>query len=167
MDDGLDCTEETCVNNVCLSKINPGKCAIPNQEGLLFCFDAMDPNPINSCQICVPTETTSAWWFTAGYPCDDGDLCTHSDECQDISFCEGTPVICDDFNPCTDDICISAEGCLYPPNQGPCDDGDPCTHETCDIIDGGSCVAEPIVCDDSADSACITNQAASAPARLR
>ena len=161
-DDGLDCTEETCVLQLCQSKIIPGKCAIPNQEGFLFCFEDMDPNPINSCQICVPTETTSAWWFATGYPCDDGDLCTHSDECKDTSSCEGTALICDDFNPCTDDICIGTQGCLFPPNQGPCDDGNPCTFETCNTSDGGSCVAEPIECDNSDDSPCLTNQCNSA-----
>jgi uncharacterized repeat protein (TIGR01451 family) len=45
-----------------------------------------------------------------------------------------TLVTCDDANPCTDDTCNPAGGCLHANNSASCDDGNPCTT-------GDACVA--------------------------
>ncbi|MSP93463.1 MAG: hypothetical protein EXR79_17005 [Myxococcales bacterium] len=44
--------------------------------------------------------------------CSDGDACTEPDICNKQLQCAGTPVICDDKNPCTADSCDKQKGCL-------------------------------------------------------
>lgn len=66
-------------------------------------------------------------------PCDDGDVCTNSDECASGS-CKGTTVNCDDNNPCTEDTCAAASGCVHKPKN--CDDINPCTADGCESTTG-------------------------------
>ncbi len=55
---------------------------------------------------------------------------------------------CEDFNLCTDDICVPATGCMSVPNSNPCSDGDLCT--VGDSCSGGACVGGSTAdCDDS------------------
>ena len=60
-------------------------------------------------------------------PCEDGDICTLGDLCVDGECDHGPQIACDDGNPCTDDACDSAVGCVHVPNAEPCDDGNLCT----------------------------------------
>ena len=83
--------------------------------------------------------------------CADGDPCTVADYC-DEGECVGTPVNCDDENPCTDDVCGEAGGCLHIYNQADCDDGDPCT--VADECSNGACEGTPITCDCQSDADC-------------
>ncbi len=73
-------------------------------------------------------------------PCDDGDACTSNDVCTG-GVCAGTPMQCDDDNPCTDDAC-SAGVCVSTDNTAPCDDGDACTAG--DSCEAGACVGVDI-----------------------
>lgn len=82
-----------------------------------------------------------------GTYCNDGDLCTGGDTCSDGICQAGSPFVCDDGNPCTDDSCPGPGGCVFTPNTAPCDDGDVCT--TSSVCSGGACVgSDPIPCDD-------------------
>ena len=94
--------------------------------------------------------------------CDDVLGCTHNgisgpacildDRCK-VGLCnQGVCVIppdasCDDGNPCTEDTCDPANGCVNTLlNDVPCDDGDACTVlETCFQ---GTCTSTPANCDD-------------------
>ncbi len=76
--------------------------------------------------------------------CLDGDPCTVADHCA-AGVCLGKPVDCDDDNPCTDDYCDEAGGCLYEDNVASCDDGDPCS--VADQCNGGQCVGVGVNCD--------------------
>jgi hypothetical protein len=78
-------------------------------------------------------------------PCDDGDACTKCDKCSNGS-CTGSPVTCNDHNPCTDDTCDSELGCQYVNNTKPCDDGDACTVD--DVCADGKCDGTEKQCDD-------------------
>ncbi len=50
--------------------------------------------------------------------------------------------LCDDSNPCTDDVCTGASGCLYQFNAAPCDDGNACTAgDSCAM---GACAGAPV-----------------------
>ncbi len=61
-------------------------------------------------------------------------------------LCEGDPVVCDDGNLCTVDICDRNEGCQHIPIY--CgDDGDVCTDEVCEPA-SGTCTTGPAACDD-------------------
>ena len=78
--------------------------------------------------------------------CVDGDACTVGDHCE-AGLCVGLPVVCDDDDPCTLDLCDGQGGCTTEPAEGPCDDGDLCTAG--DHCDAGACVSgAPLPCDD-------------------
>jgi len=84
--------------------------------------------------------------------CPDGDLCTVGDKCH-LGTCVGTSVDCDDYNPCTDDLCDPATGdCVYENNIEDCDDEDPCT--VADECQNGICVGVQINCDCITDEDC-------------
>ena len=67
-----------------------------------------------------------------GSECNDGDTCTFADQCKG-GECTGEQLLCDDDDPCTDDVCDPITGCGAVPNEAPCDDGEACT-------DGDLCV---------------------------
>ncbi len=83
--------------------------------------------------------------------CMDGDACTVGDHCED-GQCVGTPVACDDSNPCTDDSCDGLGGCHFQPNVADCDDNDPCT--VADECEAGACGGTAIACDCQVDADC-------------
>ena len=56
--------------------------------------------------------------------------------------CIHTPIVCNDNNPCTNDSCDPASGCVFTNNTAACDDNDPCTIG--DVCGGGSCTGTPI-----------------------
>ncbi len=76
--------------------------------------------------------------------CNDADPCTNGDHCEKGS-CTGTPVSCDDGNPCTKDLCTAA-GCTHTPDDNlKCNDGNACTQK--DVCSGGQCIGtKPVVC---------------------
>jgi concanavalin A-like lectin/glucanase superfamily protein/uncharacterized protein DUF2341 len=70
--------------------------------------------------------------------CDDQDICTGEETCENGICHPGNDLDCDDQNPCTDNECDPLAGCLDPVfNQDACDDFDPCTMD--DICAGGAC----------------------------
>ncbi|HET6373262.1 MAG TPA: LamG-like jellyroll fold domain-containing protein, partial [Candidatus Polarisedimenticolia bacterium] len=89
-----------------------------------------------------------------GPACDDGDACTANDSCSGGACAPGSPVTCDDSNPCTDEICESENGCIYTNNTVPCSDGNACT--VGDTCGDGECAGGTVLsCDDS--SLCTTD----------
>ncbi len=111
--------------------------------------------------------------------CDDGDACSTADTC-DVGKCVGGAAAnCDDKNPCTDDSCDKAKGCVHLANSAACsddnactavdlcadatcvagkavdcDDKNPCTNELCDAVVGCAISANSNACDDG--DACTT-----------
>lgn len=83
-------------------------------------------------------------------PCDDGDVCTVEDMCNDGACQSSSLLNCDDGNFCTADSCDPETGCISDTQsmeQSPCDDGDGCTID--DECDGtGNCLGFPVDCDD-------------------
>jgi len=84
--------------------------------------------------------------------CKDGDACTVGDHCQQ-GECKGTPIGCDDGNPCTDDTCDGLGGCQYSFNLADCDDGDPCS--VADECQEGKCKGVTVPCDCQSDEDCM------------
>jgi len=64
--------------------------------------------------------------------------------------CQCLSVNCADANPCTDDGCNPAVGCVHSNNTSACDDGDACT--TADVCSGGACAGVPGAAPDEAQN---------------
>jgi hypothetical protein len=79
--------------------------------------------------------------------CDDGNACTVGDKCNAGECVYGGLQNCDDDNPCTNDSCDPATGCLHLLNTAPCNDGNQCTLD--DVCVLGECAGSgEFVCDD-------------------
>ena len=131
-DDGEVCTDkDTCADGKCLG--SPKDCNDDNP-----CTDDSCNAKDGKCAHVNLADATA---------CDDGSLCTSADACKGGS-CSGTAVVCDDSNPCTDDSCDKAKGCVTKANTVACDDGDACTLK--DACKDGACAAGSEVpkCDD-------------------
>ena len=59
--DGLTCTSDSCGKAGCLSKVNPGYCAINKA-----CYVSGAKHPASSCLSCVPSASTSSWTAAKG-----------------------------------------------------------------------------------------------------
>lgn len=84
--------------------------------------------------------------------CDDGDACTLTDSCLDGECVGSTPLVCEDDNLCTLDICDAEEGCVHINNDSyseSCYDGPEGT------IDVGICSAGMRTCVAGELTACI------------
>jgi cysteine-rich repeat protein len=77
------------------------------------------------------TNTVGAFTCTCkpGYV-GDGKVCTPKEDCGAVA--------CDDSNPCTDDTCDKATGCVHANNPLPCTDDNVCTED--DGCSDGACV---------------------------
>ena len=88
----------------------------------------------------------------SGSTCDDQDVCTLADHCDD-GDCVGTKINCDDGNVCTTDSCDPAGGCVYGFNSAPCDDTDPCTVN--DSCAQGDCQGFSVPCECKQNLDCV------------
>ncbi len=161
-DDGKPCTVDACdPASGCTNTPSDGPCSDGDacttgdacSEGACVGVPAScdDGNPctIDTCDETLGCVHTVAPGFV---PCDDGDACTVNDQCSS-GFCGGQPgPACDDGNPCTDDACDPAVGCVFAPNTAPCDDGVACTGG--DTCADGVCAGEDIGCDCTVDTDC-------------
>ena len=131
-EDGNLCTiGDTCIDAKCVT----GK-AKSCEDGL-FCTKNACDLPTGGCTLTLLDG-----------PCDDESVCTKDDACKDGLCKAGSTDDCDDNNPCTDDTCDPAKGCLNAHNDGACEDGDKCTQG--DKCVAGTCKAAPTVdCDDA------------------
>lgn len=78
--------------------------------------------------------------------------CTATATCT-AGSCVTTPMVCDDGNACTSDVCVLSTGCQFTaqPNGLSCSDGNVCSGE--EVCQGGNCSNPPdLDCDD--DNAC-------------
>ncbi len=64
--------------------------------------------------------------------CDDGDVCTLGDTCQQGACFGGDPASCEDGLACTQDICDALEGCVHNPVDSLCESGGPCVETFCE-----------------------------------
>ena len=83
-------------------------------------------------------------------PCSDGNACTTGDVCKE-GVCGGIGGIdCNDWNPCTSDMCLAEAGCVHQILAGlPCDDGSACTLGDACQADTAACVGgKTIACFD-------------------
>jgi hypothetical protein len=118
--------------------------------------DDNNPCTVDSCDSvagCQPAAVQD------GTSCSDGNVCNGNETCSGGACQPGTPINCDDGNPCTADSCDTTTGqCVHTllntgscgTCTGGCDDGNPCTTDSCDTTTG-QCVHTPLStgsCDD-------------------
>ena len=154
--DGNPCMAHTCTAGKCAFKpMSTGTCDDGNpcttgdtcQAGKCLGGAGLDCDDNDLCtkDTCDP-KTGCLHAFANGVPCDDGQKCTTQDVCNG-GKCLGVAPNCADNNPCTDDTCADATGCVHLPNAATCDDGNTCTGiDTCAAsvcVHGG-----PLNCDD-------------------
>ena len=136
--DDVTCTDDACAaDGSCLHTANDAAC----DDGNVCTKDA--------CAVASGCSASAA----AGQACDDSDLCTSGETCQDSQdgvVCGGGAIdTCQDGNACTIDSCDPQLGCAHEPLPAgtTCDDGNACTDgDTC--ANGGLCLGGPVNCDD-------------------
>ena len=97
----------------------------------------------NSCTFdsCSPEAGGCTYMHLEAGPCNDNDGCTENDACVG-GECVGSPLDCNDQNPCTGDSCVSPFGsCENLPLDVDCDDGNACTMG--DKCFDGNCLSGP------------------------
>ena len=139
-DDGNGCTAgDTCIDGSCEGG-TAVSCDSPQQ-----CQDTGWCEPATG--LCTYPDKPN------GIPCDDGDLCTRQDTCQQGSCSGDDPVICTALNDChLVGTCDSATGLCSQPlreDTAACtDDGHACTSDTCmqgectHFIESGYCLID-------------------------
>ena len=161
------CTDDLCVDGVCLFEPNVATCDDGNPctapdlcgegacTGELLPLEQLD---VEKC-LCESDEDCA--------PLEDNDVCNgtlHCDLAAQTTVCQvaaETIPDCTDGNPCTDDACDAKEGCLFLPDDGNvCADADACNgKESC--VDGACTAGVPLDCDDGdkcTDDACDSTQ---------
>jgi len=113
--DGLPCTADSCDGQgQCLHALREGWCLIEGQ-----CWAVGMVRPQNACLWCQPEVSDSQWTPRNGALCDDGDLCTAGETCQDGVCGGGISRDCTDDLPCTEDYCLGGT-CRHGVAQGWC-----------------------------------------------
>ena len=155
-DDGCGGTCGACGNGyLCVEQVCEADCAAwcsgrdCGPAGPLSECDCGSCEDDNACTADLCLADGSCSWVPQYGACDDGDGCTIDDHCA-LETCIGTPVPCDDQNPCTVDSCDPATGlCTFDAGAAQdldCDDGIPCTHD--EVCDDGACLGVQKACDD-------------------
>lgn len=133
-DDGSACTTgETCQASGACQTANGAAC----DDGNPCTKDTCD----NATKLCT---------FVAndGAACNDGQNCTGPDTCAN-GKCSGKALVCNDNNPCTNDVCDAAAGkCVSLANTNglACDDATACTSN--DACLAGKCTGAAVDCGD-------------------
>ena len=158
--DGNPCTDDSCVPSAgCVHAFNISPCedgdacTVGDLCGDGACvggapLNCADDNPCTDdlCDAVAGCQNPAN-----AAPCDDGDICTTADHCADAVCAGGEALDCGDGNPCTDDSCSSAVGCLHMANAAPCAEAacDAGVHLSGATCTGGACPAAiETVCDD-------------------
>lgn len=101
-DDGDVCVVgESCQSGICTGGAPVDCSAVSNSCAPAAC------DPSGSEGNCSDVTT-----LADGSPCEDGDACTENSTCDAGTCLQGTPVSCDDANPCTSDACDPSSGCV-------------------------------------------------------
>lgn len=157
-DNTNDCKYPACKEGVCLADEvfapignsctsgsgNAGKCA----ENGVCCQGCITPGGA-----CLGGNAAGACGGAgeACRDCDNEQACDGAEQCDAGRCVPGTPLACDDNNPCTDDSCDDEIGCENEEDtSNSCSDGDGCTADD-ECHGDGSCSGTPVVCNDGND----------------
>ena len=174
-DDANPCTQDSCdpaTGCAHTAVVDGSSCSNDDVcDGLELCAAGvcepgagLDCDDANTCttDTCDPTAGCASASKPNGTACDDGDACTTAEKCASGVCGGGAAVVCDDENPCTDDTCAPASGCVYTNDDtNGCDDARVCT--AADRCEAGACTGDYVSgccesdaqCDDA--TACTTD----------
>ncbi|MFH1532422.1 MAG: LamG-like jellyroll fold domain-containing protein [Pseudomonadota bacterium] len=148
-DEGCEPLEDDDLCNgtlVCDTEAETPTCMI-DDDTIVTCMLTEGLAPECNAALCAPGSGECATGATNdGVVCDDGDFCTAGEECMAGACGGGAAVDCEDSNPCTDDSCDPAIGCVNAPNTDDCDDEVDCTWS--DQCSEGVCAGTLYDCDD-------------------
>ncbi len=117
------------------------------QDGACIPGEPIDCDDLNPCTDNYCDPSSGCRFENNTSPCNDQDICTAGDHCQDGACMPGEPVDCDDQNECTDDACNPETGaCEHSYNRNRCDDLNPCTYD--DKCIQGTCTGAAYFCND-------------------
>jgi len=78
-----------------------------------------DGNPCNGVEALVPGRGCVAGTpLPDGTPCSDGNACNGEEVCTAGVCAASAPLVCDDGDPCTQNLCDPASGCRFPTVEG-------------------------------------------------
>jgi hypothetical protein len=149
-DDGNPCTSgDTCAAGLCHGATatvcdDKDSCTLDTCETAKGCVFPPDPTACNDGKpctqdLCDKISGCSHASLQPGDSCSSGDPCVSGQVCSlDLACKGGSPLACDDKNPCTTDSCKAGVGCVHTLNKAPCNDGEPCTKD--DQCTGGVCI---------------------------
>jgi hypothetical protein len=159
--DSNPCTADLCSGGACTNPVLPNNTPCPDgtvcngtelcQGGSCTAGTALNCNDGNPCT----TDTCDAVTGCAHAPVADGTGCPDATLCNGAETCiagicvAGTPLNCNDGNPCTADVCLPVSGCQNTavPNGTPCADGTVCNGA--EVCQAGTCTAgTPLNCND-------------------
>ena len=155
-DNGDACTvNDKCVEGVCTggveSNCNDGNpCTDDNCDPEAGCLHSHNTLACEDGNVCTTGDACQDSVCKGGgaLVCDDGNMCNGVETCDPKTGCKpGEPLVCDDGNQCNGlEECDSESGCL-PGLPVDCEDGNPCTSDAC--VDG-QCEYNPAggLCDD-------------------
>jgi hypothetical protein len=166
-DDGNVCTDDACDPLTgCTTTFNTNGCDDNNAcTADDVCSNgacAGDPITCDDGNPCTDDACDAATGCTAtpddSNSCDDGSVCNGVEACQAGQCLPGAALLCDDGDPCTDNLCDALRGCIAQFNTNGCDDTNLCTiHDACH---DGDCHGDAVVCPpgwqcNSQDGSCI------------
>ncbi len=126
--DGMGgCTTDPCTPNLCAATNqacrvtnNVAECYVPDCDDNNSC--TVDTRVNGVCQHAPATNGTSC----------STNACLTGESCQAGSCSGGAPLVCNDNNACTDDICVPATGCVFTNDDSNIpSDGVACTVDAC------------------------------------
>ena len=162
-DDGNPCTSDSCdPASGCTKTADDGKLCDADGDGCTsadHCVGATctagklvvcdNNNPCSKASCDTASGKCVGKAVQDGVPCDDGTVCTQTDNCK-AGECLGKIVNCDDKNPCTGDSCDPVNGCSSVNLDVACDDDNPCTFG--DLCKSGTCIkGAPKACESGAN----------------
>jgi len=103
-DDGDPCTTDRCEQGRCM-------------HAAVSCDDG---NPCNGLETCdsATGQCVAGTPAPDGTPCPDATVCNGDETCSGGTCVPGTPLVCDDGDTCTEDLCAPDAGCQFPALEG-------------------------------------------------
>ncbi len=145
--DGDPCTADTCAGGGCAHTPGSGPCDDGDvcTLGDICKSGSCVPGQVMSCEdgnVCTDNACDPALGCQQAFnaaSCTLFDLCQTGAQCNGGTCHAGTPIVCADGNPCTNDLCDPQTGlCQFLMTTTPCDDGNACTSG--DLCAGGACL---------------------------